>query len=77
MIYNGYAKTPFKDFPDREQFIYELLEIAGVNTRQKPPRAGHAAKGRRRDGGRAVELEIRACCRPNWRIFFRRRNSNN
>jgi hypothetical protein len=77
MIYNGYAKTPFNDFPNKEHFIFELLEIAGVNTTQKPPDAGHAAKGRRRDGGRAIELVIRACCRPNWRIFFRRRNSNN
>lgn len=75
MIYNGYAKTPFKDFPNREQFIFDLLEIAGVNTRQKPP-AGHTAKGRRRDGRRAVELVIQACCRPNW-LFFRRQNSNN
>jgi hypothetical protein len=30
MIYNGYAKTPFKDFPNREQFVFDLLEIAGV-----------------------------------------------
>jgi hypothetical protein len=29
-ICNSYGKTPFKDFRDREQFIFNLLEIAGV-----------------------------------------------
>jgi hypothetical protein len=35
MIYNGYAKTPFKDFRYREQFIFDLLEIAGVKKQEE------------------------------------------
>lgn len=62
MIYSRCAKVPFKDFRNRKQFIFDLLEIAGVYTKKKPPGAGHAAKGRR-DGERAVELVIQACCR--------------
>jgi hypothetical protein len=61
-IYSGYGKMPLKDFKPKYQFIFSLLEIAGANTRQKPPRSGHAAK-RRRDGEREVELVIQACCR--------------
>jgi len=45
-IYDGYSKTPFKDFPYKKKFIFDLLPIAGADT-ERP---------------RAIELVINACC---------------
>ena len=35
MIYSRYAKVPFKDFPNRKQFVFDLLEIAGVKIQEE------------------------------------------
>jgi len=35
MIYSRYAKVPFKDFCNREQFVFDLLEIAGVKIQEE------------------------------------------